>query len=110
MPNFVLLDINRSDIACLLAAMLQAREAVGRRSWSHPQEPASDDWWADVLADPRARWCRRVEALQQDAYRLSERFRRLQRHSPASNSFGLAPVIGLVRRLWMQFKDARRLK
>jgi hypothetical protein len=23
----------------LLTAMLQAREAVGRRSWSHPQEP-----------------------------------------------------------------------
>ena len=30
--------------------MLQAREAVERRSWSHPQEPTSDDWWADVMA------------------------------------------------------------
>jgi hypothetical protein len=36
-------------------AMLQARDAVGQRSWSHPQEPASQDWWADMLADPRAR-------------------------------------------------------
>ena len=29
--------------------------AVGRRSWSHPQEPTGEDWWADVLADPRVR-------------------------------------------------------
>jgi len=36
-------------------AMLQARDAVGQRSWSHPQEPASQDWWADIFADPRAR-------------------------------------------------------
>jgi len=35
--------------------MLQARDAVERRSWSHPQEPTTDEWWADVLADPRAR-------------------------------------------------------
>jgi hypothetical protein len=35
--------------------MLHAREAVGRRSWSHPQEPRSEEWWGDVLADPRAR-------------------------------------------------------
>src|SRR5207253_1810515 len=35
--------------------MLQARNAVKRRSWSHPQEPTGEEWWADVLADPRAR-------------------------------------------------------
>jgi hypothetical protein len=35
--------------------MLQARQAIDQRSWSHPQEDSSDDWWADVLADPRAR-------------------------------------------------------
>ena len=55
MPNFVLLDTGRPDMAHLLIAMLQARQAVERRSWSHPQEPISEDWWADVLADPRAR-------------------------------------------------------
>jgi hypothetical protein len=55
MPNFVLLDTSRPDIAHLLVAMLQAREAVDRRSWSHPQEWTGEDWWADVLADPRAR-------------------------------------------------------
>jgi hypothetical protein len=27
----------------------------GRRSWAHPQEPTGEEWWADVLADPRAR-------------------------------------------------------
>jgi hypothetical protein len=35
--------------------MLQAREAIERRSWSYPQEPTTEAWWADVLADPRAR-------------------------------------------------------
>ena len=54
-PNFARLDESRPEIATLLTAMLQARDAVGRRSWSHPQEPAGEDWWADVLADPRAR-------------------------------------------------------
>ena len=32
MPNFV-----------LLVAMLQARQAVTRRSWSHPQQAAGED-------------------------------------------------------------------
>ena len=71
MPNFVLLDTNRPDLARLLSAMLQAREAVGRRSWSHPLEPTSEDWWADVLTDPRARRRRRIDmALRHDSYRL----------------------------------------
>jgi len=35
--------------------MVQARDAVEQRSWSHPQEPVTEEWWADVLADPRAR-------------------------------------------------------
>jgi hypothetical protein len=54
-PNFTLLDSSLADIASLMAAMLQAREAVGRRSWAHPQEPTGEALWADVLADPRAR-------------------------------------------------------
>jgi hypothetical protein len=54
-PNFAMLDISQPDIARLVAAMLQAREAVTNRSWSHPQEPTTEEWWADVLADPRAR-------------------------------------------------------
>jgi hypothetical protein len=74
MPNFVLLDIAQLEITHLLTAMLQAREAVGRRSWSHPQEPTGDDWWADVLADPRARNRNRRTnvAVRQDTYRLSD--------------------------------------
>jgi hypothetical protein len=73
MPNFTLLDLSRPDIASLLAAMLQARAAVERRSWLHPQEPTGEEWWADVLADPRARKRdRRVDmGLKQTAYRLS---------------------------------------
>ena len=54
-PNFVLLDPNLPDVARLVAAMVQARDAVKSRPWSHPQEPTTEEWWADVLADPRAR-------------------------------------------------------
>jgi len=36
LPNFVLLDSSLPDVARLVAAMLEAREAVESRSWSHP--------------------------------------------------------------------------
>jgi hypothetical protein len=54
-PNLVMLDLSQPEVAILVVAMLQARSAVGRRSWSHPQEPTSEEWWGGVLADPRAR-------------------------------------------------------
>ena len=54
-PNFVLLDATLPDVARLLIAMVQARDAVESRAWSHPQEPTTEEWWADALADPRAR-------------------------------------------------------
>ena len=54
-PNFALLEMSHPKVASLVAAMLQARDAVERRSWAHPQEPTGEEWWADVLADPRAR-------------------------------------------------------
>jgi len=54
-PNFALLEMSHPEVASLVAAMLQARDAVERRSWAHPQEPTGEEWWADVLADPRAR-------------------------------------------------------
>ena len=53
--NFARLDVSRPEVSRLVTAMLQAHQAVVQRSWSHPQEDFSDDWWADVLADPRAR-------------------------------------------------------
>jgi hypothetical protein len=73
-PNFVLLDSTRPDIAKLVVAMLQARDAVGRRSWSHPQEPTGEEWWAEVLADPRARKRERHTdlAVKQAFYRLAD--------------------------------------
>jgi hypothetical protein len=54
--------------------MVQARDAVGRRSWAHAQELTSDEWWADVLADPRARKReRRTDlAVKQAFYRLAD--------------------------------------
>jgi hypothetical protein len=36
-------------------AMLRAREVVATRPWSTSQEATTEHWWADVLADPRAR-------------------------------------------------------
>ena len=54
-PNFTRLDPGRLEIAILVDAMLRAREVVASRSWSTSQEPTTEHWWADVLADPRAR-------------------------------------------------------
>ena len=72
-PNFVLLDAVLPDVARLVTAMVQARDAVEHRSWSHPQEPTGEDWWADVLADPRAskRERRTDLAVRQAFYRLA---------------------------------------
>jgi hypothetical protein len=74
MPNFTALDLSLPEVATLVAAMVQARDAVSRRSWSHPQEPITDAWWADVLADPRARKReRRADlAVKQVFYRLAD--------------------------------------
>ena len=73
-PNFVLLDLALPDVARLVTAMVQARDAVDRRSWSHPQELTGEEWWADVLADPRARKReRRTDlAVKQAFYRLAD--------------------------------------
>src|SRR5262249_49392198 len=73
-PNFTFLDASRPEVARLVAAMVQARDAVERRSWSHPQEPTSEDWWADVLADPRGRKRERRSDLvvKQAFYRLAD--------------------------------------
>jgi len=71
MPSFTALDMSLPEVATLVAAMVQARDAATRRSWSHPQEPTGEEWWADVLADPRARKReRRTElAVKQAFYR-----------------------------------------
>src|SRR5262245_60657533 len=74
-PNFVILDGCLPDVGRLVAAMLKARQAVDSRSWSHPQEPTTEEWWADVLADPRARTPRRRVSEQPVArtfYRLAD--------------------------------------
>jgi hypothetical protein len=78
-PNFALLDSSNPEIASLIGAMLQARNAVGRCSWSHPQGPTGEEWWADVLADPRARRReRRTElAVRKAFYRLADEKREI---------------------------------
>ena len=79
-PNFTFLDPCRPDVARLVAAMVQARDAAERRSWSHPQEPTGEEWWADVLADPRARKRERRRtdlAVKQAFYRLADEKREI---------------------------------
>src|ERR1700724_111007 len=39
----------------LIGGMIRAREVIATKSWSTSHEPTSEHWWADVLADPRAR-------------------------------------------------------
>ena len=78
-PNFALLDVSRPEVARLIAAMVQARDAVEHRSWSHPQEPSGEEWWADVLADPRARKRGRPTdlAVKRAYYRLADEKREI---------------------------------
>src|SRR6476659_1024891 len=78
-PNFVLLDSSLPDVARLVAAMVQARDAIERRSWSQPQAPTTEECWADVLADPRARKReRRTDlAVKRAFYRLADEKREI---------------------------------
>jgi len=67
--------MSQADVARLINAMVQARDAVEQRSWSHPQEPTTEKWWADVLADPRARIRKRRSsevAVERMFYRLAD--------------------------------------
>jgi hypothetical protein len=77
-PNFGILDVSLLEVGRLVAAMLQARDGVERRSWSHPQEPTTEEWWADVLADPRARIRKRRSSdvvAERTFYRLADELR-----------------------------------
>jgi hypothetical protein len=78
-PNFALLDVSQPEVARLIAAMVQARDAVEQRTWSHPQEPTGEEWWADVLADPRARKRKQRTdlAVKQSFYRLADEKREI---------------------------------
>jgi hypothetical protein len=74
-PNFVLLDASLPDVARLVTAMVRARDEVESRSWSHPQEPTTEEWWAEVLADPRAQLRKRRSsgvAIKRTLYRLTD--------------------------------------
>ena len=86
MPNFTALDMSLPEVANLVAAMMRARDAVSRRSWSHPQEPTGEEWWADALADPRARKRERRTylAAKQAFYRLADEKREITLSRAAS--------------------------
>jgi hypothetical protein len=72
-PNFTRLDPGRPEIAILMDAMLRAREVVAARPWSLSQEPTSEYWWADVLADPRARIRRQPHGYDRDDRQTPQR-------------------------------------
>jgi len=65
-PNFTRLDPGRPEVAILMEAMPRIREVVAARPWSTSQEPTSECWWADVLADPRARHRPAARRLHRD--------------------------------------------
>src|SRR5215831_3772971 len=48
-------------------AMLQARDAVERRSWSHPREPTGEAWRADVLCGPSRSQAKPAHRLSRQA-------------------------------------------
>jgi hypothetical protein len=71
--NFTRLDPGRPDVAILIEAMLRAREVAASRSWSTSHEPISEAWWADVLADPRARVRRQPHGYGRETSRTAQR-------------------------------------
>jgi hypothetical protein len=72
-PNFTRLDLGRPEVAILTEAMLRAREVVATRSWSTSQEPITEAWWADVLADPRSRIRRHPQGYSREGGRKAQR-------------------------------------
>jgi hypothetical protein len=72
-PNFTRLDSGRPEIAILVDVMLRAREVVADRPWSLSQEPTSEYWWADVLADPRARIRRQPHGYDRDGRQTAQK-------------------------------------
>jgi len=92
--NFVLLDSSLPDVARLVAAMVQARDAVERRSWAHPQEPTGEEWWADRA---RKRERRTDLAVKQAFYRLADEKREIILVAcPPATPGGLAQAIDIV--------------
>jgi hypothetical protein len=73
MPNFTRLDPSRPDVAILIEAMLWARELVAARSWATSQEPVTEAWGADVLADPRARIRRQPRGYSDHGRRTAQK-------------------------------------
>jgi hypothetical protein len=71
-PNFTRLDSGRPDVAILIKAMLRAREVAASRSWSASQEPITEAWWADVLADPRSRIRRHPQGYRREGGRKAQ--------------------------------------
>jgi hypothetical protein len=55
--NFVVLDAGQPEIARLIAAMAQARDSIGRRSWSHPHGR-----WRDILLSRQREGLRPMQA------------------------------------------------
>ena len=76
-PNFILLDSTRPDIANLVAAMLQARNAVKRRSWSHPARAHGRRMVGGRACRPSRSKAERRTAVKQAFYRLADERREI---------------------------------
>ena len=67
-PNFALIDVSRPEVARLIAAMVQARDAVEHRTWSHPQEPTGEAMVGRRACRPSGSEARAAQAF----YRLAD--------------------------------------
>jgi hypothetical protein len=85
---------------------------LGRRSWSHPQEPTTEEWWADVLADPRARKReRRTDlAVKQAFYRLGDEKRDIILVACSKCDWRAAFARRPDRHAWCRLSDAHTLR
>jgi hypothetical protein len=68
-PNFVILDGSLPDVGRPVGAMLRAREAIESRSWLHPQEPTTEEWWATCSPIPAHKFGNAAAASRQSLSR-----------------------------------------
>ena len=104
-PNFILLDSTRPDIANLVAAMLQARNAVKRRSWSHPARAHGRRMVGRRACSPSRSKARAAHRCQASV--LSARRRKARDHTRRVQQMRLAGCVFTRRAIASHGADSR---
>jgi hypothetical protein len=104
-PNFILLDSTRPDIANLVAAMLQARNAVKRRSWSHPARAHGRRMVGGRACRPSRSKARAAHRCQASV--LSARRRKARDHTRRVQQMRLAGCVFTRRAIASHGADSR---